>query len=147
MKKKSDSGFTLIEVLIVTTVMIILTAVALPVSYSLLEKNDLNLTAQKIVQTARQAQVLAQANDSDSVWGIHAQSGSVTLFKGSSYAARNVARDKIYSFSNSENISGVTDFVFSKLTGYPATSGVLIITSPDTTVKNVTINARGMVQY
>lgn len=147
MSSKTNSGFTIIEVLIVIAVITILSAAALPVSYNFLNKNDLNLTAQKIVQTMRRAQFLSQANDSDSAWGVHVQAGEVTVFKGESYAARDSGRDEIYTFPVNETISGSTDFVFSKLNGYPTLAGTITITSPNATKKDVVVNACGTVEY
>ncbi|HLD17879.1 MAG TPA: type II secretion system protein [Patescibacteria group bacterium] len=145
--EKRGKGFTVIEVLIVMAVMIILMGAIMPVSSSFLNKNDLDLTVQKIVQSVRRAQFLAQATDSDSTWGIHAQSGSVILFKGANYSARDATRDEIYTFSNNEVLDGTTDFLFSKLTGFPTATGTLSITSSDASVRNVSINAFGIVQY
>lgn len=147
MFKKNHQGFSVIEVLVVIAVIAIIAGITLPVSYSFLNKNDLSLTAQKITQTARRAQLLSQANDSDSVWGIHVQVGRVAIFKGSVYESRDTTRDEVYVFPDNETLGGITDFTFAKLTGYPTTPGTLTITSLDTSTKSITINSRGMIEY
>src|SRR3989338_10957347 len=91
-----NAGFTLIEVLLSITAIAIIAGISIPVYQSFKNRNDLDIAATVFAQTARRAQVLAQAADGDTSWGARAQSGSITLFKGGSYATRDASYDETY---------------------------------------------------
>lgn len=59
-----------------------------PIYQSFQVRNDLDIAATTIVQSLRRAQVLSQAVDGETNWGVNVKSGSITIFKGVSYDAR-----------------------------------------------------------
>ena len=101
---------------------------------------------QATAQSLRQAQAFSQAVASDTTWGVYVQTGSVTLFQGSSYATRTTAFDETLEFPDSVDVTGVTEVVFSKLTGEPSSTGVMTFTSP-TKTETITIYETGALQY
>ncbi len=142
----SRHGFTLLELLLSVAVISALAGLSLPVYRTLLSKNDLDIAAVTVVQTARRAQVLSQSVDGDATWGVKIQSGSIVLFKGTSYALRDTLLDETFDLPGSIGVSGTTEYVFSKFTGFPQTTGTATLaTSNDT--RTVTINEKGMVSY
>lgn len=141
------AGFTLIEVLLSLTVIAVIVGVSAPIYQSFQNRNELDLATQSVVQSLRRAQILSQANDGDSTWGVYAESGSIVLFKGSSYAGRDSNYDELFDIPTNMGITGLTEIVFSKLTGYPNTTGTLAITSVNGESRNITINSRGGVGY
>jgi hypothetical protein len=44
-------------------------------------------------------------------------------------------------------VSGTQEFVFTKFTGMPQTTGTLTLTSSNNEARNITINAKRMVSY
>ena len=142
-----QKGFTLIELILVIAMITVIGGAVLPLSYKFLTRNDIELAAQKVVQSARRAEFLSASGNLDATWGIHVQTTDVTLFKGTSYLARDTSRDEKLSFDNAVILIGTTDFIFSKLSGYPVSAGTVTLTSQDNVVKNVVINSRGMVEY
>ena len=140
-------GFTMIELVLSITVMMVLAGLALPVYQSFQNKNDLDLSAMYLAQLMRRAEVLAGAADGDSAWGVKIQSGSIVLFEGTSYALRDTTRDETISISNSVTGSGLTEVVFSKVTGLPQTTGTTTFTSASGEVITVAINSKGAVSY
>lgn len=141
-----QQGFSLIEVLLAIALIALLSGLAAPVFLRLQTKNDLDLAAVSLAQSLRRAQVLAQAVDGDTSWGVKAQNGSIVIFKGVSYTARDTLYDESFDLPAGISPSGTTEYVFSKFTGLPQTTGsVTLSTESDT--QTVTLNAKGIVNY
>lgn len=139
-------GFTLIELLLSIVIISMLTGLSMPAYRILLTKNDLDIASNIIASSFRRAQILTQGVDGDSSWGVKAQSGSVVIFKGASYTARDVTFDEMIEISSTIGISGITEIVFAKLTGLPQTTGTTTLSTENDT-NTITINAKGMVDY
>ena len=145
-KKK---GFTLIELLLSIALISALAYVSLPVYQSFQIKNDLNIATTTIVQSLRRAQMLSQNMEGDSSWGVSITSGSVTMFKGASYATRDANYDEINSMSPVITQSGLGEIVFTKLSGSPSTTGTITLNNSITSLetRSITINSEGMVNF
>lgn len=139
-------GFTLLELLLSVATITFLTAFSVPVYSSLQVKNDLDLAVATTAQSLRRAQVLSQAVDADSSWGVKMQSGSLIIFKGNSFVSRDSNFDEIFDLS-SVNASGVTELVFNKFSATPQITGNIILTSGTSSTKTLNINSKGMVDY
>lgn len=100
-----------------------------------------------MAQTMRRAQTVAQGVDGDTGWGVYLQSGSITLFKGTSYAARDSSFDEAFEVPTSITPTGISEIVFTKFSGIPQTTGTITLTSNTNETRNITINAKGMVNY
>ena len=145
---KQTSGFTLIEVLLSVAIIGLITGMSLPVLASFNDRNDLDLTAQSIASQLRRAQTYTRGINGDSQWGVRAQNGSATLFKGSSYAARDTSYDEPTTISSSIAVTGLSDLLFAKLDGTPSATGTITLTNTNTNeTRTITINAKGMVSY
>lgn len=142
-----SAGFTLLEVLLSITAISIIAGIGIPVYQSFQNRNELSIAATTFAQTMRRAQVLSQAVDGDTTWGVHVANGSITLFRGASYVARNGTYDEVTTMPTSITTSGVQDYVFSKLTGDPQAIGTLTLTSSNNEVITLTTNEKGMVAY
>ncbi len=140
-------GFTLLEVLLSITIVAILAGLAIPVYLSFQTRNDLDITTVTLAQSFRRAQVLSQAMDGDTTWGVYIQSGSTTLFQGASYAGRDAGFDEVFDMPTNIVISGVQEVVFTKFTGEPQITGTTTLTSIHNETRNITINEKGMVEY
>ena len=145
--KHKKTGFTLIEVLLSITLITVLAGIAVPTYYSLLYRNDLDVAKNQMVQSLRRAEVLSLASDGDSTWGVKIQSGSVIIFKGLNYANRDIKYDEVYQIANSIAPSGLTEVVFLKLTGFPQSTGTVILTSQNNETRSITINSKGQASY
>ena len=144
--KCSHQGFTLLELLLSVALISALAGFSLPVYRTLMQKNDLDIAVVTLVQSVRRAQVLSQAVDGDISWGVKAQTGSIVVFKGVSYAARDTSYDESSELQTGIDPSGTTEMVFAKLTGLPQSTGTTTLTSESDT-RTVSINAKGMVSY
>lgn len=110
-------------------------------------RNDLDIAASTLVQDYRRAQTLSMIADGDSMWGVHVATGSILIYKGSSYVTRNGAFDENTEMPTSIVVSGLTNVTFNKQTGLPQSTGTTTFTSITNEARNVTINQKGMVDY
>lgn len=146
-KLQARQGFTLIELLLSVSVIMIIAGMSVPIYQSFQVRNDLDIAAVTIAQSLRRAQVQAQAVDSDTNWGVDIRTGSITVFKGVSYATRDTAFDELFDVPTSITPSGASEVVFAKFTGAPQTTGTITLTSNANETRAITINAKGTVDY
>lgn len=146
-KPNNQSGFLLIELILVLLLVAIITVVAIPLSRYFYLKNDLGVAANIFSQTLKRSQVLAMSVDGDIDWGVYIQGGSIVLFKGDSYASRYTDFDEVFSISSNIVISGNSEIVFSKFLGTPETTGTTTLAIDNGGSINVTINEFGVVDY
>lgn len=145
-KLNNNTGFTLLELLLSAAVISGLAGLSLPVYRTLIKKNDLDLATNALVASLRRAQVLSQAVDGDTTWGVKIQSGEITLFKGQSYTGRDTNFDEIFDMPTAIRVSGTTEVVFTKLTGFLQTSGTInLLTESDS--RSVAINEKGTIGF
>lgn len=145
-KSNNNRGFTLLEVLLSVAIIGILAGLSIPVFRTMLTKNDLDIATVTTAQTLRRAQILSQAVDGDTSWGLKVQSGNITLFKGTSFATRDNNFDETFEMPNTIGMSGTIEIVFAKFTGFPQTAGVINLSTASDS-RSVTINEKGMVDY
>lgn len=143
----NNFGFTLLEIMLSVAMIGVIAGIGVPVYQSLQVRNDLDLAARYYSDALRRAQVLSQAVDGDTTWGVRAEPGLITIFKGSSFALRDVSFDERMQISPNIGISGNTEIVFSKLFGLPNVTGNTSLTSVDGSSKNININAKGGLSY
>lgn len=142
-----QSGFSLIEILLSVATIAIIAGLSVPVYNSFQIRNDANVTVDVIAQTLRRAQILSQSVVGDSEWGVNLGTGEVTLFRGTSYAARDNTYDELFNASPNINYSGPQEIVFSKLYGIPQTTGTITITTTSNIQKTIQINSKGILTY
>lgn len=142
-----EQGFSLIEALLSVGILALLAGLSLPIYNSFIGNNDLALASQNVASMLRRASSNARASQSDSQWGVHFQTNTATLFKGTSFASRDSNFDENFSLANISNAySG--DVVFSKMSGLPDSARTISLTSIVTNSnKVVSINEKGMVGY
>ena len=140
-------GFTLIEILLVVALFGILAGLSIPFYQSYQQRNDVSVAADTVVQSARRAQQLARAVDGDARWGLHIASGAITIFQGDTYAGRDQTEDEVISISSAVGVSGDTDILFEKVTGYVTDTTSSTLSATNGGSKTITVNAFGTVAY
>lgn len=144
--KQFNNGFSLIEVLLSIALIALLSGLTAPVFLRMQTKNDLDMAVISLAQSLRRAQIQSQAVDGDTTWGVKVQTGSLTLFKGQSFAARDTSYDETFELNSNITLGGPTEIVFAKFTGLPQTIGAITFSiNSDSTTLNV--NEKGTVTY
>jgi type II secretory pathway pseudopilin PulG len=144
--KRTLPAFTLIEIMLTVSILAIVFGLSMPFIMSLQNRNDLDIATSGVVSSLRRAQTLARAMDGDSTWGTKVVSGSVVTFRGASYASRNTTYDESFSINPNIVITGLSEVVFSKLTGDPQQTGTTTLTF-NADVRTVVINTKGTITY
>ena len=142
------AGFTLVELLIVFSISMMLFGIIGNFASNTYPKNQLRSETQTVVQTIRQAQVLTIARKNDTVWGVHVEGATLTLFGGSSYETRDESLDRTHVFPSGVIVSGLTDVVFIPLKGTTEQTGQITLSSQATAESfSLTINENGVVSF
>lgn len=141
-------AFTLIEILLSIAIMGIVFIFSAPIYQSLQNRNDLDIAINGIAQSYRRSQLLSQSVDGDTSWGVKLQSGQIVIFKGNTYVGRDPNFDENIEMPTAIAITGNTETVFTKFTGFPQAASSLTLTSPSNNESRIiTLNAKGIANY
>ena len=141
-----SKGFTFIETLLTLTMLTVIAGIGVPIFQSLQVNNDLNIATNTLVQSLRKAQTHAQAVDGDKNWGVYIQNQNIIIFKGSSYAERDIDFGESFTFPSSITFTGLSEILFSRFSGETQNIGTITLTTPNAS-KQITINSKGVITY
>lgn len=143
-------GFTIIEVLVVVALMIAVAGLAAPVFSGSLASRDVDAYSVQAASALREAQSAVMAGRNNARYGVHFETSRFTLFEGATYDvndANNIAT--LLPGTVSITAVGITpagaDVHFASHKGTPTETGAIVFTSNTGEVKNVIINAAGMI--
>lgn len=139
-----NSALTLIELLVVITILGILGLAASPIYNNFLISTYYHNKLDEITTSLNTARTNTLSGKSDSQWGVHLSSTTITLFQGSSYASRNSDFDQNYKVPASITLSGTTDIIFTKPLGFPSSTASLTISSANDSA-TISVNQYGTV--
>lgn len=72
----------------------------------------------------------------------------MTVFRGDSYISRLNEFDDVYSFPSSVTLDGIQEIIFEKVTGYPNTTGpIIIVTSNEGQSNTINLSGKGIIEY
>ena len=144
--RHKHTGFTLIELILSVGVLSILLMIMVPLTQRYITRNNIDVSANVVVQDLYRAQHLARSGENNGNWGVRVQSGVVTVFQGDSYASRNQSKDETYSFATSIVVTGQNEYVFNKFTGKPSSAGSTTLTTNSDT-KVISVSSDGVIEY
>ncbi|MEW5908096.1 MAG: hypothetical protein AB1643_02870 [Patescibacteria group bacterium] len=137
------NGFTLVELLIILTLIIVIFSLTIPLGINFYKNQTLDEVATDILSNLRKAHNKAVFQKNDSAFGIKFFPDSYILFQGNNFSSRIQDEDENFSLPYSINVNGISEIVFSKLSG-TTTAGALIISSGSNS-KTININEQGKV--
>lgn len=139
-------GFTLIEVFISVAIISVIAFIAVGVTGSVFQKNQLAIERDEMLGTIRLAQSRSISGYQDDIWGVHVTSTSYTLFRGSTYAGRDSAYDEVHALPSGVTAAGLTDVIFVIRTGTTSNVGTITLSDERSIDEAIlTINANGRV--
>jgi prepilin-type N-terminal cleavage/methylation domain-containing protein len=153
---KNNSGFTLVELLIVIAIFIIIYGLAVQ-AFSLFRKEgELSNSAEEILNILRLAQSRTLASEGASQYGVYFDTTpnhqQYTLFKGSSYVSRNPPSDEVREIPKSVDLyevslGGSQEVVFDRLVGDTKNFGKisLRLKSDNSKTKTIAIQSSGKI--
>ncbi len=143
----SNSGFTLIEIVVVLAITAILFLIAGSLAVNTFPKNTVQVEAGAVLDLLRKAQSRSVSGYQDSVCGVHFTVNEITLFAGTTYTSRNQLFDEIHTLSSGITVSGLADVIFQFGAGETANIGDVVLTS-NATGETITIqiSERGRIQ-
>lgn len=127
--KNSVRGFTLIEILLVISIMTIIGVFVPPIGMSFYRAQQLNETSDGLMSALRQAQIFALTDKGNQSYGVYIQQDKYVVFKGAEYATRVESEDLVFPIATSVSVVGPSEVVFSELTGEPSVTGNFVISS------------------
>ena len=128
----SSTGFTLIEILISVAIVGVIAAVAVSASRSFLEGKTAESAVYETLSALSRARSLTLASKGASQYGVHFETDSVSVFKGTSFASGNPENDVIFLYKGAkiDNISlsgGGQNVIFERLSGKSAQTGTVTV--------------------
>ncbi|MDP3729188.1 MAG: hypothetical protein Q8R26_00315 [bacterium] len=143
--QSADSGISLLEVVLSMTILATLLGIGLPVSFDFYATYQFDSEFKMLVSLLEHARNSAMINLNESPHGLFIDQNNFTVFQGSSYATRAVAFDKVFPRSNGVPITGLSEIVFSQLSGQ--TSGGTFTISYNATDWNIFVNTHGTISF
>lgn len=141
-RKSKVSGFTLLELTLVVALMFMVGAFVSPIGISFYRSQLLNDSVESLVGSLRQAQAFSLTGKNNHSFGIYIQTDSYTLFEGDTYSTRLISEDVVFPIIPAISMSGLSEIVFTKLTGEPNVFGEIIVAS-ETREKQIEILTSG----
>ena len=143
---KASKGFTLVEILIVFSIIVVVSAVTIPLYNRWQVANTIASEKTEVAQHLRLAQTRARSGLGDKNHGLYFQSNNYTIFEGDDYLTRDQGEDEFYYLPTSVVISGFSEIIFIKQTGIPNITGTLTLTNTITSeTATIDINSQGLI--
>ena len=147
LNSRSRFGFSLLEVLIVLAIVGGLALITIPFLSTRQMRNELDQAALDLVSHLRRAQSKASYGYFNSEWGIEFKDQTYTLYRGSSFALRDVAYDEIYTIAKGVSQSNsFMDNVYFTRQGQATRSGYITLTDSYGNTKRVVIFPHGLIE-
>ncbi|MBP7842669.1 prepilin-type N-terminal cleavage/methylation domain-containing protein [Candidatus Woesebacteria bacterium] len=132
-------GFTVIELLVVISIVAIVSATIIPVGSAFLVRNHMSNKTNELVSSLRTAQISSMNGKEDMRWGVQVTASQIKL-----YAENDPAFNQTFAIPASITITQDT-VLFNKLTGNPDATATFTITSNSSDSTVITVNEVGTV--
>ncbi len=149
-------GFTLMELLIVCTIILITIVGSTALYRNVQTSGQLNEQTSAIIQSLRTAHVHAFEGIGDTPHGVYFDinptgDDRLVIYQGASYASRIQASDSINTFPSSVSLTlnlstSTPEIVFDRQSGIPSATGTVVLTLIGHGSRSIVINRLGMVE-
>ena len=150
-KKNKKNGFTLLEVLLAISLILVIFGVTISVGRNFSSNIDLENTVKGVSSKIKLAKSQSISALNGTHYGVRVEPSRIVIFEGSTFSNGNstnqeyIFSDKIEIFAHS--LGGGDDIIFSRLTGLTNNSGTIdmrVINDPSNT-KQIFINSDGQI--
>jgi prepilin-type N-terminal cleavage/methylation domain-containing protein len=141
-----NKGFTLIEVLLSVTVLVLTLGFMAPLTERLLMQNNVRGARDVVSESLRKASIFARSGLQGTAWGVYIEQGKVTVFSGTAYATRQKDLDETTEIASSVTITGPKEIIFTRGSGIPSKVGTIQFENNGDSVK-VILNEKGALLY
>lgn len=146
-KIKSILAFTLLEVALVLSIVVILFAISVPVAWPYILQNDLEVASRMSVNCLRRAQFLASIMKNDDSWGVKFFSDQIVIFQGSNYNSRILESDEVFNLTTNIVFSGPDEIIFQKFSGVVQQPQNISLGNSAGQSRDVKISTKGFIFY
>lgn len=144
-------AFTLLELLLVITIVVILVVLSIPFVSTFYHRSNFHTAVDEVIHALRLAQARAQAVEEDSTWSVSFRDSEnrFVVFMGDDWDSRDSDYDVEYNYP--DIITLTTDLsenqiTFNKLYGTPSSEGTISIQSTTGESASVSINKVGKIE-
>lgn len=154
LKIKINRGISLIEILVVVSILAIIVAIVVPNFSKFHNQQALRNTTEDVISLLNEARNNTISSKDSNTYGIHFETGKATLFTGTAYTVsasnKQIIFDKAVSIPTSGGIilnGGGSDVIFNRLTGETTKYGTVIIRliSDASSQKTINISKLGVI--
>ncbi len=147
--KNFQSGITIAEVVIIIAIVAILAVISIGPLSAFRQKQALQNTTNAVVSILNEARTKTLAGYDDTSYGVHIESGKITLFTGTSYSSSTSTNENFFVESPvtlSWSLAGsASEILFTRLTGTTNQYGTITLTLPSGSTRTITITQTGSV--
>ena len=147
MSKKLNLGFSLVEMLLSVAALGGILAIGIPFYNSAIGGSDLEKAKSVLISNLVYARTAAGAVDGDAAWGVHVGGGNIVLYKGNTYATRDVSLDQLTQVNNSIIFSGDSEITFKRFEATPNASANFSLTNSNNQTTNVSVSDAGVIDF
>jgi len=144
LSQERSRGITVVELILVIALIALIGGTTVPLASNFLVRNFLKNKTNELSSSLKTAQLNTLAGKEASQWGVNISSTQITMFKGASFATRDVAFDQKFQIPSSLTITQ-DEIVFQQLTGNPDATATLTIASNANDSNQVTVNQVGTI--
>jgi prepilin-type N-terminal cleavage/methylation domain-containing protein len=144
-----QKGFTIVELLIVISIILLLAMASFPIYGNLQASSQLDENTSVLIQTLRTARVNSIARVNNSHYGVKLFNNYYVLYQGSTYESRDSSFDRRIDLGSVLRLSWTLssdDINFSAGNGTPDKIGTIILIHEITGNKVISINTAGMIE-
>lgn len=146
--KKNNKGFTLLETIVVITLIVAISIVSAVVFYNLKERKSVEKDVDSVVSIIDSTRKMSLNRKYDSAYGVLLSTTSIISFSGNTYSTGNKISEYSLDKNNTISInlsSGTKEIDFKKVTGDLTATGTIVVGTSNYS-KIITIYGTGLIE-
>lgn len=134
-------AFTIVELILVITLITILFAISTPFFIVLNNRNDVNLTYNYLESSIQRSNQLAKSQYMNENWGLYIDNtnNKLIIYKGESYLTRDISQDEEILLPDGVLFQSDQDINFEQLSGDLVSSNIMVSISKNGYTKDLNI--------